>query len=219
MLSASRIDQAELCGSSVLLPQVEVVGDAFRARGKARHLFLAMIAEVGREGAPEMVPAEFREECGRIEIDQLPIGLDDYDTEVTYAYDPETNQARRLGRLLDRNYGDCRPREIPGTLDVVSSREVSIHQGFELVADYNGSWSPVTVAKRNRQLLFGALGFPREPHSVKPEHFHDLAEEAIPSGVYLELFARRPPRNGRWAAWGNEIDSTFDFMPTARASR
>ena len=43
--------------------------------------------------------------------------------------------------------------------------------------------------------------WPRLPHSVKPDAFFDLVEQASP-GPYLELFARRN-RLG-WDTWGNE---------------
>jgi len=43
--------------------------------------------------------------------------------------------------------------------------------------------------------------WPRTAHSVKPDAFYDLVEEASP-GPYLELFARRE-REG-WATWGND---------------
>jgi N6-adenosine-specific RNA methylase IME4 len=43
--------------------------------------------------------------------------------------------------------------------------------------------------------------WPRTPHSVKPEAFYDLVEQASP-GPYLECFARRN-RLG-WDTWGNE---------------
>lgn len=43
--------------------------------------------------------------------------------------------------------------------------------------------------------------WPRLPHSVKPDAFYDLVEEASP-GPYLEMFSRRA-RLG-WDVWGNE---------------
>jgi N6-adenosine-specific RNA methylase IME4 len=43
--------------------------------------------------------------------------------------------------------------------------------------------------------------WPRLPHSVKPDAFYDLVEQASP-GPYLELFARRQ-RLG-WDTWGNQ---------------
>lgn len=54
--------------------------------------------------------------------------------------------------------------------------------------------------RTSRALPTGYL-WPREQHSVKPEAFYALVEEASPP-AYLELFARRN-RLG-WDAWGNE---------------
>lgn len=51
----------------------------------------------------------------------------------------------------------------------------------------------------------------RLPHSQKPELFQEIVEKAIPGGRYLELFARREPRNGNWTVWGNEVASEFRF--------
>lgn len=46
-----------------------------------------------------------------------------------------------------------------------------------------------------------AFLWPRAPHSVKPDAFYDLVEQASP-GPYLEMFSRRA-RLG-WSTWGNE---------------
>lgn len=54
---------------------------------------------------------------------------------------------------------------------------------------------------RAERALPTAYLWPRLPHSVKPEPFYALVEEASP-GPYLELFARRN-RLG-WDAWGDE---------------
>lgn len=53
-----------------------------------------------------------------------------------------------------------------------------------------------------------AFQWPRTAHSVKPEPFYDMVEEASP-GPRLELFARR--RRLGWDAWGNEIDSDVEL--------
>lgn len=57
---------------------------------------------------------------------------------------------------------------------------------------------------RSERALPTAYLWPRLPHSVKPEPFYALVEEASPP-PYLELFARRN-RLG-WDAWGNECVS------------
>lgn len=53
---------------------------------------------------------------------------------------------------------------------------------------------------RSERSLPTAYLWPRLPHSVKPDPFYALVEEASPP-PYLELFARR---NRGWDAWGNE---------------
>lgn len=57
--------------------------------------------------------------------------------------------------------------------------------------------------RTQRALPTGYL-WPRLPHSVKPEPFYALVEEASPP-AYLELFARRN-RLG-WDSWGDECIS------------
>lgn len=54
---------------------------------------------------------------------------------------------------------------------------------------------------RAERALPTAYLWPRLPHSVKPDAFYGLVEEASPP-PYLELFARRN-RLG-WDAWGNQ---------------
>jgi N6-adenosine-specific RNA methylase IME4 len=54
--------------------------------------------------------------------------------------------------------------------------------------------------------------WPRLPHSVKPDAFYDLVEQASP-GPYVELFARRA-RFG-WDYWGDESLGTATLEPAA----
>lgn len=74
---------------------------------------------------------------------------------------------------------------------------------------FRGATEHVVFAVRGTMRLRGprplptAFLWPRLPHSVKPEHFFDLVEEASP-GPYLELFARR--RRLGWDALGDAID-------------
>lgn len=56
-----------------------------------------------------------------------------------------------------------------------------------------------------------AYMWPRLPHSVKPDAFYDLVEQASP-GPYLELFARRA-RLGDWTYFGDESLETAE-MPS-----
>lgn len=54
--------------------------------------------------------------------------------------------------------------------------------------------------------------WPRLPHSVKPDEFYDLVEQASP-GPYLELFARQ--RRLGWDAWGNEVECDIELGEAA----
>lgn len=49
-----------------------------------------------------------------------------------------------------------------------------------------------------------ATWFPngRLPHSVKPTMMHDIMEQAVPGGPWLEMFARRT--HPGWDLWGNQ---------------
>ena len=49
----------------------------------------------------------------------------------------------------------------------------------------------------------GAIIAPRTKHSAKPDRQYEIAEEMIPDGLKLELFARS--RRTGWDAWGDEL--------------
>lgn len=51
---------------------------------------------------------------------------------------------------------------------------------------------------------------PRLAHSVKPEDFYLMVERTC-SGPWLELFARRPPRDG-WTIWGDEVECGISLV-------
>jgi N6-adenosine-specific RNA methylase IME4 len=58
---------------------------------------------------------------------------------------------------------------------------------------------------RAQRALPSAYLWPRLPHSVKPEAFYAMVEEASPPD-YLELFARKT-RLG-WSSWGDQVPET-----------
>lgn len=51
-------------------------------------------------------------------------------------------------------------------------------------------------------------GWPRGPHSAKPEAFQTIVESVSP-GPYLEMFARR--KRPGWASWGNQVAPDVDI--------
>ena len=80
---------------------------------------------------------------------------------------------------------------------------------------YRGATEHVLFATRGKaRRLKGQVGFPtamfwpRTLHSVKPDAFYDMVEEAS-HGPYLELFARR--RRDGWHHWGNEVESDVEI--------
>lgn len=63
---------------------------------------------------------------------------------------------------------------------------------------------------RAQRALPSAYLWPRLPHSVKPEAFYALVEEASPPS-YLEMFARKT-RLG-WSSWGDQVpESELDLI-------
>jgi N6-adenosine-specific RNA methylase IME4 len=81
---------------------------------------------------------------------------------------------------------------------------------------FRGATEHIVFAVRGRLPLATTKAFPtaylwpRTPHSVKPEHFYQLVEEASP-GPYLEVFAREAHLG--WSIWGNHLVSDVDLAP------
>jgi N6-adenosine-specific RNA methylase IME4 len=80
---------------------------------------------------------------------------------------------------------------------------------------YRGATEHVVFGVRGSQKLHTSKAFPTlmlwprtSGHSVKPDQFFEMVEEASP-GPYAELFARRE-RLG-WSRWGNQVDGDFEI--------
>ena len=130
-ISGSTLGRVLLCPASAVLPQVGVDLEAGH-RGTAIHEYLASVPVLGREVALEQVLPEYRAACEAIDLERLPVADSEaWAAEVAWAYDPEADTARELGRGLGRAYGDLRPGEIPGTADVVAVTPESV-----VVLDY-----------------------------------------------------------------------------------
>lgn len=81
---------------------------------------------------------------------------------------------------------------------------------------FRGATEHVVFAVRGSLRTTGtwptAYLWPRLPHSVKPDAFYDLVEQASP-GPRLELFARRK-RLG-WDVWGDGVDNDVEVLSAA----
>lgn len=143
-LTASRLARAEACPPSVALPQIERPSDHAEA-GRARHAYCQLAPEIGSEAALAQLPAEHRDACAAIDPAWIPEGH----REVSYAWDPDTDTAREIGRGLSRAYPDI-GSAIVGTADVVST-------GGTHVYDYKTRRSSAGGAGDSLQLAFLAL--------------------------------------------------------------
>lgn len=93
------------CPASHALPHEPYSTSEAAERGTALHQYL-------QGGALEDVPEQWRAEASQIRGGQAPSGA----TEVAFAYDPWTCQARELGRDMGRRYGQT-DSEFAGAAD------------------------------------------------------------------------------------------------------
>ena len=145
-ITASALDRVIKCPGSEALPHIRRNSEDAKA-GTWRHWYLENIEDLGEDKALAGVPEKYREMCEAIDLEGLPVGLA---SEVAFAYNWRTGEARELGRGLHRNYSMCGPDEIPGTIDAVG-----VSADLLYVGDYKG-WALVK-ARDNAQLLFAAL--------------------------------------------------------------
>lgn len=93
---------------------------------------------------------------------------------------------------------------------------VKLHTG--LGSPLRNSTEHILVGRRGHpQHSFRAqpthLIAPRQGHSVKPDEQFALIERLVGSnGPFLELFARRRPKNPAWLAWGREVPGGSDIV-------
>lgn len=146
MITASALARVMACPSSECL--VKVIRQSTHAdAGTARHQYLENVSKFGAEHALDMLPAEYRDECSAINLEGLPVNLK---SEVAFAYDWHTGNARLLDCDGHRDYSSVSENEIPGTIDVVGVSDDSIYVG-----DFKGFLD--VEAKDNAQLLIAAL--------------------------------------------------------------
>lgn len=149
--SFSKLDLADLCIGSAVLPRAELRSEAAN-KGKAKHRYLEDVVAFGREAALARVPPEERAACALIDLSKLP-ALDSVASEVGLAFDVKTGVARELRLANARDYGDVGPDEHHGTTDVLG------HIGDDgvFVNDYKSGHSSVRPPAENLQLLGAAV--------------------------------------------------------------
>ncbi len=156
-LTASRLELAEACPGSHVLPWAEAETEWMEA-GTIRHRYLYHCATVGREAALSLAPADYVDEVRDIDLSDLPVLPGAYAAEVAFAYDLSSGRARELGRGLSREqaYAQLSAGEIGGTADVVAL----LGEDGVYVADWKG-WAWQAPAERHFQIGFYALAAAR----------------------------------------------------------
>lgn len=128
LLTASGLDRASACAGSTVLPQHRHASPD-SDWGTVVHRFIDRAATVGRERAlGEIDDHEDQAKCAAIDLDAIPAGAE---SEVAFAYDPESDRAERL--VLDEPRGYPDDGRIYGTADRVG---VLADRGAVYVADF-----------------------------------------------------------------------------------
>ena len=91
----------------------------YKEAGTAGHQFLEDCSAVGRDQALGLVPDAMHARCAALDLSQLPIGAA-FKSEIAFAFDVMTGQARFLGKNLQRAYPKTEETEFPITLDVAA---------------------------------------------------------------------------------------------------
>lgn len=137
--SASSIPRLLLCPTSALLPQHDYK-TKYASDGQDHHADLEAAIDVGDEDA---IPAQ---------ILALVQEGDECITEMAFAYSPDTDTARELGRITREQYAALvKPGELPGKPDLIIRGN-----GRIIVVDHK-SFEEVDDAERNAQAATYAL--------------------------------------------------------------
>lgn len=155
LITASGLHRAMHCGASRLLPVVRTESH-WAARGTAIHKYLEDAARVGREEALSLVPDEYRGACEVIDLDRLPVDAGAWAAEVAFAYDPNRDMGRELGRSTERDYSGREDGEITGTADLVGLTPDAV-----VIIDVKTGFGDLPAPDRNWQLRFLALAAAR----------------------------------------------------------
>lgn len=152
--TGSAIERAMACVASAVLPKVDTVNE-LATKGKEKHAFFANALKLGREKALDLVPDEYRELCAVVDVDSLPQGAE-FQAEVAFVYNVDTEGVRFLGFDVGRNYGFVGHNEIAMSIDILG---LAVDEVF--VVDAKTGYGKVPRASNNWQLRVGALAAAR----------------------------------------------------------
>lgn len=161
--TASQLARARACPASVLLPQAPHIDTEPANRGNAVHHCADSISVCLRERGMDLHSAvaealehtepEYRDLCAAVPWQEIPLHCK---SEVGYAYNVVTGEARWLKMSGPRDYSTCTEDEIAGTADLVG---VAGDLGY--VGDIKTGWYDFGPPDKADQLLVGALAVTR----------------------------------------------------------
>lgn len=208
------------CRASSVLPKVYREGGPDAEQGRAIHAYLESLAGGATPDDSLLVVAEeYRTACAELDIASLGADLK-LSAEVSLVYCPATDTARVLGQALDRDYSTVGPDEIPMTLDLVGV-DLANHRG--MVEDYKSGHGPVAPARRNWQLLGGALAlsraydldevdaailFTRPGETVRRSKATYTAADLMGAASHLRIVAERADADRETYAAGRHVEPT-----------
>jgi len=147
--SASKLGLAFTCLGSAVLPRVDSLNE-HADKGNAKHLFLSMCLQLGREEALLQVPEKYRAECAALDTSDLPASqAGQWMAELAFAFDVHSGIARVLGENIGRNYAAAGrvETEMAGSADLVGLTPETV-----VVIDYKTGRQPVTRCRDNWQM-------------------------------------------------------------------
>jgi hypothetical protein len=154
-ITGSRYGLASSCPPSHVLPWADDVHEAAEG-GAIIHRYALLDAPLlGREAALKLIAdPDLREFAEGIDVESTPIcDPSQFVQEIAIAYNPETDEARELGRgSASRDYRGRRPGEVAATLDALG---VGADAVIYVDLKKTGRW--LGRPEEYKQLRFGAL--------------------------------------------------------------
>lgn len=158
--SPSALPRVSACVFSETLPHVQSTS-SHAVAGTVAHRFLQRCLEVGRDAALGEAPMEHVPALERFDVAQLPASSpDQYVGEVSFAFNPWTEDSIELGRGLDRAQARAvaRERELdPETWEIGTVDVESIDGDCSIIIDYKTGYGHVDRAAENWQAWTYAL--------------------------------------------------------------
>lgn len=154
-VSASGLQHVARCPGSRHLKQYDHTNQGAK-RGSSFHKIVEIARHQGKDAALQAFEDNPREAIRPwvygFDFESFAELVGEAETEVAYAWDSETSKVRHLGTGIERDYGDLKDTEVPGTVDY---QRVEDTHGVLVDLKTGRTWVP--DPEYNWQMRFGAL--------------------------------------------------------------